>query len=426
MWIAILYQAALFILALFALPLLLWQRLRHQKYRESFWARLGVGFPQIVKTAEPLIWIHAVSVGETRAVLPLAVRLKKEFPQATFVISSITETGHKEAKNSLSFADHHVYLPFDASFIVKPILEKVRPDLVLVVETDLWFNFLRFSKGLGAKIALVNGKISERSFHRLQRVPFFALPLFGCIDLFCLQSEEYVNRFERLGVPKAKMQVTGNLKFDDLTVALSCQDKKDFLNALHLSEQDPVLVIGSTHDPEEELLLGVLTDVWKAAPSLKVLLVPRHPERFSRVEALLLKKNLPFQKYSQLSSSNQSYQLLLVDAMGVLRRCYQIATLALVAGSYTEKVGGHNVLEPLAYQVPVLFGPCMKGQKELAAIVLRYQAGLQVPIEALKDQLLLLLKNPSKRLELSQNGLRLLSESRGSLDRTYMSLKAVF
>ena len=212
---SIIYEFALWGLAAVAIPKMLYQLILRKKYRESLIKRFGFGFPKIDKNGRPLIWIHAVSVGESKAVAPLAKLLKSSPKKPILVISTITETGQAEAKRSIPEADFHVYLPFDFGMIINPIVRKVKPNMVILCETDFWYNFLKSSKKAGAITAVVNGKISLKSQNRFKKASFFTKKLFSIIDLFCIQSIHYKTRFQNLGIPFHKIAVTGNMKFDD-------------------------------------------------------------------------------------------------------------------------------------------------------------------------------------------------------------------
>lgn len=420
----LLYDIALLLLSLFQLPKMLYMRIFHKKYRDSLAKKFGKGFPPITKGDRTLIWIHAVSVGETKAVAPLAKLLQTELANPFILISSGTETGHAEAQRSIPSADAHVYLPFDFSWIIKPIVKQVAPDLVILCESDFWFNFLTESKKQGAKIALINGKMSERSFQRYRKVPRFAKALFAPFDSLCIQSVHYEERFQNLGLPIEKMHVTGNIKFDDSPQALSTEQLNTWKTSLGLSKEDLILVVGSCHDPEEKLVLDAAEKLWKRFPTLRILLVPRHPERFNEVSTLLQQRGIPYRRYTELNGHPTiGVKVLLMDTMGLLRKCYQLADVAMVGGSFTERVGGHNIIEPAWYGVPVLFGPHMHSQPELLELVNDYRSGQQVPAEALESALNQLLENEAQRKNLGQAGLKLVGDMQGATRRTWQFIK---
>lgn len=420
---SILYEFGLWIYAIYVFPKMLFLYYFKNKYRQSFFKRFGWGFPLISKGNRPLIWIHAVSMGETKAVVGLVKILKQKMRNPIIVISSITETAHAEAKKSLGFADYLVYLPFDLRFIIKPIVMRAKPDLVILTETDFWYNFLKASKQCGAKIVLVNGKISERSMHRFQKVSFFTEKLFAFIDLFCIQSKHYFERFKALGVPEGKMTLIGNLKFDASFPKQSPEELTAWRQKLHINKGDQVLVIGSTHDPEEKLMMPVLKKLWEDFPSLKVILVPRHPERVPAVEEIVRQAGISYGCFSSMDQMQEPIKLIIVDKMGILLKCYEIADAAIVAGSYTDKVGGHNILEPLGYGVPTIFGPCMHSQPEMVELVKEFGAGLQILPGDLAKQLKELFLDAELKKRLGANGQRLLDTVHGATERTWQAIK---
>lgn len=424
MIVSLSYEILLYVLALFAFPKMVYERIFKDKYQQSFCERFGADFPPINKGDRPLVWIHAVSMGETKAVSALAKQIKKEYNNPIIVVSSVTETGHAEAKRCMTFADYHVYLPFDFKWIISPIVERTRPNLVIICETDFWFNFMKSSKDVGAKIALVNGKLSERSMNRYLIWPSFCKKLFGMIDTFCVQNKLYAERFEKLGISEEKIVVTGNLKFDEDYPKLGSQELAKWKEQLGIAATDKVIVVGSTHDPEELLILETMKKVWEKVPNVKVLIVPRHPERFSQVADLITSYHIPYVRYSHLPNKIGNEKIILMDTMGLLKKCYQLADIAIVAGSYTTKVGGHNIIEPCWFGVPVIFGPHMHTQTELVSLVMEYHAGLQVPETELVDTLVTYLQDAEKRLELGHCGEKLVSEMRGATDKTWQALKS--
>lgn len=410
----ILYDLALATL----MPRILYQRWVKGKYQGNLLQRLGVRFPQIEKKKRKLVWLHAVSLGETKAIAALAKKMKEELRDPLIIVSSVTETGHAEAKKSMSFAESHVYLPFDLSWIIRPIIRRLSPDLMLLSETDFWVNFLRAGKESGAKIALVNGKLSERSMRRYERFPFAGGKIWPQIDCFCVQSETYKQRFERVGVDPKRMVVTGNIKQDRAVLPLDEEEKGRWRRKFGIEEGDLVLVVASTHDPEERMVLSAMREVWGVCPRVKVLLAPRHPERFDEVGELLKREGVAYQKYTALE--NPKEKVILVDRMGLLDSCFQIADLALIGGSFIERVGGHNILEPCAYGTPVLFGPYMHAQPDMTALIREYGAGRQITAQGMAGEIARLLVNPEKGM--GKAGLKLMADSRGATERTFSAI----
>ena len=409
-----LYNLALHLYVCASLPRILrnWS-----KYKNNFRKRLGKDFPHISKNDRQLIWIHAVSLGETKAVAPLVKKLKALPHPPLILLSTTTETGHAEGLKNAPLADYHIFLPFDFSYVIGPIVTQVKPDFVILTETDFWYNFQTAAKKVGAQLLVINGKLSERSFYRYKKFSFLINKLLYPIDHFYLQGEAYKKRFAALGISLAKLTVTGNIKLD--TPIETC-DTDALKKELGLSSQ-PVLTLGSTHDPEEKTWMDALKQLWLDFPQLKVLLVPRHPERFDTVASLLDSVDVPYSRWS-LGGSFQNTSVILVDMMGVLRHCYQISDIAFVGGSLTSKVGGHNILEPGFYGKPVLFGPYMHTQPDLLELVRTYQSGLQITPEEIIPTMNALLSNPERATTLGAAGITLAADSRGALDKTYHAL----
>lgn len=425
----IIYGIALSLVALCNIPKALYVYFKHHKYRSNFMQRIGFDYPDFIKDAPKSIWIHAVSVGETKAVASLARQLKFQFPDHPLIISSITETGHEEAVRSLPFADYHVYLPFDFAWAVKRVIRAANPGLVILCETDFWFNFLYFSKQIGASLATVNGKISERSTKRLHWFSFYSKRIFQLFDVICVQNTLYRTRFIEANAPADKVVVTGNLKFDEDHPQLPVGEISVWRQKLGIGSDEIVLTIGSSHYSEEEFVLKALTHVWKNHPNLRVILVPRHPERFRAVAELLEEEHINWISFTNIARRSGKESVILMDAMGLLRMCYQLSDFAIVAGSFAEKIGGHNILEPCWYGKPVIFGPYMEGQLELVDLMKRSGAGVQ--LSHVDDQELSRLINQwindkNERKERGEWGMALVKELKGSTRRTLAELEPLF
>ncbi|GAB4227164.1 MAG: 3-deoxy-D-manno-octulosonic acid transferase [Chlamydiales bacterium] len=420
---ALFYDFLIAVLGLLALPKIAYQYVFKGRYRGYFAQRFGFSLPTLKKTNKKLIWIHAVSLGETKAMLPLAKELYESVEDCEIVISSGTETGHHEALKGAPFA-RQIFLPPDFSWNMRYLMKNANPELVILVETDFWYQFLRLAKLQGAKIALVNGKISMTSARRHQIFPFFMRTIFSFIDLFAVQNIDYKNRFSDLGVPLEKLNITGNLKFDAPLQLMDVNEKHSFLNRLGIPQDDPVIVAGSTHESEEDIVLEAMKSVWELHPKATLLLVPRHPERFRSVEMLLQKRNILFSRFTD-SNPKPNSQVILVDAMGVLKQCYQISALSIVAGSFIPQVGGHNILEPSSYGVPVIFGPFMQAQPELLELALNHEVGVQTNEKELGKVLINLLHDSTMRKHLGDNGRALVLANQGATKKTRDLLKTL-
>lgn len=420
MWFSLLYDLGLLLITILSLPKIIYGMIFQKKYRKSLKARLGLSFSFPEKDKRDLIWIHAVSVGETKAIAPLVKRLKEKKPEAIFVVSSGTETGLQEAKTSIPCADDHFIFPLDFSWTMRKIMNRVQPDLVLLCETDFWYHFLHFAKKNGAKLGVVNGKISRKSTDRLKKCRWLSKRLFSLFDFLCVQDSTYFERFEQLGIPKEKLLITGNLKFDAEYPRLSQEELYQWQARLGLQGHEPVLVIGSTHNPEEEWFCESIKKLWQKWPKCKVMIAPRHPERFEEVFTLLSSLNIPFCRLTKImqDSSPTKASVIVIDTVGMLRMCYQFATIAIVGGSFVDHVGGHNILEPCAYGVPVVFGPHMFSQPELTEQVLRYQSGIQNTLVRLESTLDHLLSHPELRNQMGKAGIKLMEENKGAVERS--------
>jgi 3-deoxy-D-manno-octulosonic-acid transferase len=410
------YDLALLLYTTLSLPKFVWESIRFRKHRKSFLEKLGFNMPVFtLPLSGPRIWVHSISMGETKAVAPLVEQIRRQMPNASLVISTTTETGLAEAKRSMPELDHYFYLPLDFSWTMRRLTKRIKPDLLILVESDFWYNLVSYNK----KVVLVNGKISETSQSRFKLFSFFSKALFSHVDLFCLQSQRFATRFENLGVAPSKIVVTGNLKFDQPFPHL---DIERWRSDLGISKTDKIITLGSTHDPEEDQLISAIEPLFDQFQNLKILLVPRHPERFAAVAALLDKKKIHYAKFSDHLPKQGNERIILIDAMGILSACYQLSTIAIVGGSYVSHVGGHNIFEPAALGIPVLFGPHMETQKDLVDVVVHGGAGKQVPLDRLTSTLEQMLKTPP--LEMKQAGLKLAEEVQGATDRTWKSIQS--
>jgi len=422
MFITFFYDLSLFALMLIFFPKLLWQTIFHGKYRKSFLSRFQGKMPERGSDG-PVIWLHAVSVGETKALSTLAPHIRKAHSDAFILVSTVTETGQEEAKRLISDADAFCYLPLDFSWVIRRFVKRLKPDLLVLVEGDFWYNLLKEVKKSGGSIALVNGKVSEKSFKRYLVLKSFSQMLFQKIDRFCVQSEEYLKRFLKLGIDPDKITVIGNLKYDIPEPDVSEENKQAWKDKLGIQQGDLVLTVGSTHENEEELLLRALKPFWNKYENLKLLLVPRHPERFRKVEKIVEQDGIPFENYSTLAQSKGNEKIILIDEMGVLPHCYRVSDLSIVGGSFIQGVGGHDIFEPAKMGIPVLFGPYMNNQRELSRHLTKSGVGKQVSIGELSSLLERYLSTPSLMEEDGEKGKRFAQKVMGSSFRTWKQIE---
>jgi 3-deoxy-D-manno-octulosonic-acid transferase len=365
------------------------------------------------------IWVHAVSVGETMAVRPLLKALKETFPDTKIVLSNTTETGRSIAEK-LAEVDLCVYFPFDYPFAVKSSLEKINPAIVIVVETEIWPNFLRIARRMGIPAVMVNGRISDRSFGRYLKLKRFFRPVLADFAALCMQTSEDARRIAAIGAEPVRVHVTKNLKYD-LPLTVTSPEQRE---ALRKSYKIPggvlVFTAGSTHGGEEEIVVSAYKSLLSRGKECFMVLAPRHPERAGQVAELLKREGVPFTVRSGLDRRPGEFvpgEVLLVDAVGELTRFYSLSDVVFVGGSLVP-TGGHNVLEPAACGVPVIFGPHMDNFREIAALLLEWGGGVPVGNgAALEASLESLLADGESRSAMGKNGTRLLAENSGSTAR---------
>ncbi len=413
-----LYSALLALGLLVASPYFIVRGLRQKKYFHSLRQRFG-RLPASVRRLPPGgIWVHAVSVGEVLAVVPLLRHLKPRFPNRPLLLSTVTLTGQRVAARESQLADATFYFPFDFSFAVRRALGGARPALIVIAETEIWPNFLLEAQRAGVPVVFVNGRLSDRSFRRHRAVPLwrrFLRRVLSTPALFLMQTEQDAERIRALGAPAARVAVGGNLKFDVPRPA-----RPSFLDAL--APDGPVIVAGSTMEGEDAILVEALGALRREFPRTLLVLAPRHPERFERVAALLEASRLRFLRRSAVPGTNHFAatnrpDVLLLDTVGELAGTYAAATLAFVGGSLVP-AGGHNPIEPALWGKPILFGPSMENFRQMAQAFQQAGAALEVrdPAE-LARRLAELLRNPEQRAAMGRAALALVEANRGAAGR---------
>jgi 3-deoxy-D-manno-octulosonic-acid transferase len=392
-----------------------------RKRRANFPERLGIrGLPAPSPEGDrPSVWIHAVSVGETIASAPLLHRLRERLPDARLLLSNVTITGRGTSEKTLSgTTDGRFYFPFDLPGLCGRFLDRVRPDVVVVVETEIWPNFLAACSHRGIPVVIVNGRLSERSFRGYSRFRWFFEPVLLTLRAISAQTREDADRFLALGADPAVVTVGGNLKFDVSPPVGGAT----FLSVLLEREKASGtrwVVAGSTHEGEEPVVLRSFLLAREKDPLLKLLLAPRHPERFADVEMLLRQEGIPTARRTEIRGGNDPFgeAVLLLDTVGELASAYASADLAFVGGSLVPK-GGHNVLEPAWHGVPTVVGPHMENFREIADAFLGAGALLQVGgEEELSALVCRFAESPAAFGEVGRKGRELLAEFRGASER---------
>jgi 3-deoxy-D-manno-octulosonic-acid transferase len=416
------------------LPVFLWRALRHGKYVEGLRERAG-GVGEIDSGGRPVVWLHCVSVGETQAARPLARSLVERFPSHALVVSTTTLTGQRVAREAFSgLAASVFYFPFDWAWSVRRALDAVRPSVVLLMETELWFRFIGECGARGVSVALVNGRLSERSFSRYKMIGGFARRALGALSLAIMQTEADAARVRELGIAPDRVRVSGNVKFDadDAEAARPLTEQLRLRFALDGSR--PLVVAASTHAPEESIILAAFQQLRADLPRLnpRLLVAPRHPERFAEVASLLDSSDLSWsRRAAEPSPRDVKCDAILLDTVGELRAAYPLAEVVFVGGSVTP-TGGHNVLEPASAARCVVTGAHTFNFAEIVRDFVERGALVQLPAlagsqatAALARTLRELLTDAGRRRRLGDNALALVKQNRGATARTLKFLTPI-
>ncbi len=371
-----LYSLLYTLAMLLAAPLLLLSARARSKYLPNLAKRLGLGGRNLNPDGKPAIWLHAVSVGEALAARTLVGVLRKRLPGHAVYVSTTTTTGQEIAATQLD-ADGVFYFPFDWKFAVRRALRATAARLCVVMETELWPNFIRTLSRRGVPLVLANGRISDRSFRFYRRLRALFGPLLRRYHTLCAQSDLDAERLIEIGARPCDVVATGNLKYGREQFEVPTGTVEGLSAALALDTCEPVFLAGSTHAGEEEEVLAAFRQARRVHGGLRLVLAPRKPERFDAVAETLERDGYDFARYSELQDSPRPAPVVLVDAIGVLKPLYRLATVAFVGGSLVRR-GGHNLLEASAAGVPVLFGPHMHNFRAVADDVLRRGAGRRV------------------------------------------------
>lgn len=389
--------------------------------------RLGM-LPKDLKLDRP-IWIHAVSVGEVMAVRGLLGELRKVYPDKRFVISTVTATGNKIAKGIAKDGDFVTYLPLDLNFIVKTVMDKISPSLFIIAETEIWPNLISYFYKKNIPIVTVNGRISDASFKGYLGIKILLKPILDKINMFYVQTERDARRFKALGVAEEKVQVTGNMKFDIKDYTDFKKDYTDLKQKLGLKLKEKLLVAGSTHPGEEEMILNVYKKLINGFPHLQLLIAPRHPERAKEIDKLVLKNGFQSLFISDLQRRAQATgrkTVFILDTIGELMSFYAIADIVFVGGSLIKK-GGHNILEPASHGKPILFGPYMFNFRDITELFLENQAAMLVySQQELKEKISYLLNHPDIIDTLASKAKNLILQNQGATRRNAEYIKAYY
>ena len=406
------------LLALLLLPLLVlfaWRAWRRPEYRDRWWQRLGLGVP-IAPAQQPCVWVHAVSVGEVVAATPLIKRLQARYPNWTIVVTTLTPTGAERVRRTFGDTVIHCYLPLDLPWMVARLIERMAPRVAIIMETELWPNLLAACGRRNVPVVLANARISERSFRHYHRLRPLMADLFTQISCAAAQGKADAERLAALGMASSRIRVTGNLKFDRERRAVGAL-APDWCDGWGATRQ--VWVAGSTHEGEEALLLDALAMLRAGWPDLLLILVPRHPQRFEAVRALLDARGIAYARRSAGQWPTSAVPVFFIDTMGELGTLYEAADFAFIGGSLAP-VGGHNALEAIDHGIPVLTGPAVSNFREIYVALREVGAAVMVEDAAsLAHGVDVWLKDPQAAVRAGARGQHWMAENRGAVDRLW-------
>jgi 3-deoxy-D-manno-octulosonic-acid transferase len=413
-----LYTVFLYLLAPLVIFRLAWRGLRAPGYWRHWPQRFGVISPAV---GEQVIWIHAVSVGEVQAVAPVVRALLERHQQYSLLVTTVTPTG--SAQVAELFEDHvaHVFAPYDLPGAVARFLDRVRPQLAIVMETELWPNLFHACSDSGIPLLLVNARLSERSLSGYSRFRGLIGRTMEAITEILAQSGEDARRFEKLGMDRRKITVSGNLKFEQQMPAGLPEGARDLRQ--QWGTDRPVWVAGSTHEGEDELVLDVFRRVRKQLPDCLLVLVPRHPERFDSVAELASNRGFSTVLRSDRVACSPDTSVFIGDTIGELMLFYAAADVAFVGGSLVHR-GGHNLLEPAAAGIPVITGPYVHNFAEISELLVNAGACRIVESSAeLEAAVLQWLQDSDKRRLAGMLGRDVVRLNRGALETVMMTIE---
>ena len=424
-----LYSILVLAVAVIASPWFVYQALRYKKYVGSLGQRMGYLPVSFNIDADRSIWIHAVSVGEVLTARPLISDLKRKYPDLRIFLSTTTLAGQQLARRSVPDVDAVFYFPFDLGIFVRRTLDLVRPRLFVMMETEIWPNLLRECRRRGVKTAVVNGRLSPKSFPRYRMVRPMMRRVLDDIDKFCVQSEESARRFIELGADPGRVVVTGSLKFDSLdlpSTAPQARARDRVLRYFRLPPSRPVILAGSTMKGEEAAVLRAFRRVRSTTPNALLILAPRNPERFGEAEQLARAEGWKVARRSDLAiDAEPRVDIVVLDTIGELATLYQVATVVFVGGSLVA-TGGHNVLEPAVFGKPIVFGPHMENFVEIADTFVTNGGGLQLENEReLEEAFISLMSDPVRRARLGAAARALVEANRGAKEKSVSVLAAL-
>jgi len=377
------------------------------------------GYVGVISGATKTIWLHAVSVGEIQAAIPLVRALQTAYPDDQILVTTVTPTGAAHARRVFGAAVQHRYLPYDIPICISRFLNSINPAVMLVMETELWPNLFKQCRDRGIPVAIINARLSARSARRYRLLTGFTRQLLGQVSLIACRSAMDAQRFQALGATDEQIKITGNIKFD-LEIHDSNRDKSNIIRQQLLGNR-PVWIAASTHQGEEEMVLSAHRDVLRVFPEALLVLAPRHPERSAEIRALI--ENHDFSVISHSSGAHcpaETNVIYLLDTLGELRGFFDRVDVVFMGGSLVD-VGGHNMLEPAASGRAILTGPHVYNFEEIARELFLIRGALITrTAPELARQVIMLLSDEQERTAMGGRAREFVHQSRGSTDRVML------
>ncbi|MGW8287080.1 MAG: 3-deoxy-D-manno-octulosonic acid transferase [Desulfobulbales bacterium] len=423
-----LYQLLGWLIFIIGLPFFMLYSLVTGRYREGLAQRLG-----FLKQRERqpgsiwTIWLHGASVGEVQLAGILIKELAKILPEADFVLSTVTEQGMEIARKYSGERVHCIYAPLDLKGIVDRAITKIKPSLYICLETELWPAFIIEAKRSGIKLALLNGRMSERSYQRYQLVKKFMRRIISCFSMISVIQEADAKRYIGLGADPEKVRVLGNAKYDQDIEALIVESEAEYRSWLNIKPGQPVLVAGSTHTGEEEMLLTVFQDLKKSSGLQELIWVvaPRHMQRLAEVETMLKQKRVSYERLSEVKNSQRRTDIILVDSIGDLAGLYSVASYIFCGGSLVDR-GGHNIMEAAFWGKPVFYGPNMKDFSDAVELLASVGGGFEVKgPEVLTEFILYFMDHPGEYEAAGRQARKIAATQQGAAKRQTLLVKEV-
>lgn len=424
----VLYNILAVLIVMLAIPVFIIRLIKEQGFSQRLCQSFGfLSSEDLAPVAQKnCIWLHAASVGEIVAASPIIKEVQRTFPGRPVLVSVVTATGYAMAKRIIAGADSIIFFPLDLPFVSYHVVKRIQPSAFLMVETELWPNFLKAARHLSIPVMMVNGRISDKSVGRYRYLSSVLKNMLDTVDKFCMQSTIDAEYIIRLGADPSRVVVTGNTKFDQNYTSVTQEEQQTICQQMGLTQAYPVLLAGSTHKGEEEALLKALQQIRGSFPSAKLVIAPRDIMRVEELRSLAASFGFAaIRRTVLLSSPSDNHDVVLLDTIGELGKIYSVGTVIYVGGSLIPH-GGHNILEPAAHGKPILVGPHMFNFKDTYALFSKREACMTVHDTAtLVEKVLYILNNEQVRLHMSRETQAIIEENGGAARKSMVYLKEI-